>query len=188
MRQVSGPSTSSFRSLLVLLQACLCAGVSEEPDELETGVEIDWPWELGVVTLLIVLSTLFLWETCRPPCRRGVTEHPAQVRAVSLDKKSRRAKKLQERIAAAIDSAVTESAVSESPLSEEPMPSVRKGRNKCPTGGTGNSLNPEGDIHPLPQQVPSTCMPNRQLSLPDLLNILGFRVRQRGRDLAYESS
>ncbi|CAE7242289.1 GIP, partial [Symbiodinium microadriaticum] len=57
-------------------------------------------------------------------------EPTPQVRAVSI--KERRAKKLQDRVAAAIDSAV-----SESPTGDEGRPAPRKGRNKCPSEVTG---------------------------------------------------
>ena len=46
------------------------------------------------------------------------------------DKRERRARKLQERVAAAIDSAV-----SDSPASDDRAPPPRKGRNKCDLDG-----------------------------------------------------
>ncbi|CAE7795583.1 GIP, partial [Symbiodinium sp. CCMP2456] len=89
------------------------------------GVSIEWPWELGVLTLLVILSTLFLWEASGAPCRRRAEDVP-RVRALSVPKAERRSKKLQERVAAAIDSAM-----SESPTGDEARTEGRKGRNKC---------------------------------------------------------
>ncbi|CAE7647792.1 GIP [Symbiodinium sp. CCMP2592] len=130
VRQVSASTTSCFQSLSVLLHACLCVGGPSEEEQSATEVAIEWPWELGVLTLLIVLSTLFLWEAFKSPCSRRVAEPTAHFRAVALDKKDRRARRLQERVAAAIDSAV-----SESPTSDEPRATTRKSRNKCPVNG-----------------------------------------------------
>ena len=133
---VSAPS-SCLSSVLWLLQVCACKGEGEGSEDVGQGMPIEWPWELAVLTLLIVLSTLFVWEASGAPCRKRREPTP-QVRAVSI--KERRAKKLQDRVAAAIDSAV-----SESPTGDEGRPAPRKGRNKCPSEvagaepGTGTS-------------------------------------------------
>ena len=84
--------------------------------------------ELAMLTLLIVLSTLFLWEAAGAPCRRVRSEEP-QVRAVSLAKE-RRSRKLQGRVSAAIDAVL-----SESPTGDESKPRERRSRNKCPDQG-----------------------------------------------------
>ena len=125
---MSAPS-SCLSSVLWLLQVCACKGEGEGNEEVGQGMPIEWPWELAMLTLLIVLSTLFVWEASGAPCRKRREPTP-QVRAVSI--KERRAKKLQDRVAAAIDSAV-----SESPTGDEGRPAPRKGRNKCPSEVTG---------------------------------------------------
>ncbi|CAE7189792.1 RE1, partial [Symbiodinium necroappetens] len=106
-------------------QVCVCKGEGEGGEDADQGMPIEWSWELAVLTLLVVLSTLFVWEASGAPCRRRRESTP-HVRAVSV--KERRAKKLQDRVAAAIDSAV-----SESPTGDEGRPVPRKGRNKCPS-------------------------------------------------------
>eukprot|EP00439_Symbiodinium_sp_Y106_P005521 s9192_g1.t1 len=76
VRQVQVQNNLRLSSLLLLLQSCLCVAdqVEESP---EPGVAIDWPWELAVLTLLVVLSTLFVWEASGAPCRRrSAQEHP----------------------------------------------------------------------------------------------------------------
>ncbi|OLP94797.1 hypothetical protein AK812_SmicGene23143 [Symbiodinium microadriaticum] len=114
---------SCLQGLLLLLQASNCVGTSSEDSE--TGVAIEWPWELGIATLLVVLSTLFIWEASGAPCRKRAEPRPT-VRAVNAHKKDRRSRRLQEQVAAAIDSAV-----SESPTGDEARSQVRRSRNKC---------------------------------------------------------
>ena len=143
VRQVQVQNNLRLSSLLLLLQSCLCVAdqVEESP---EPGVAIDWPWELAVLTLLVVLSTLFVWEASGAPCRRrSAQEHP-QVRALTVEKRERRSKKLEDRVAAAIDSVVSEgSAVGEStPTQEDQARSSRRGRNKCPIDTVDVSASP----------------------------------------------
>ena len=123
--QSVGKSVSSLSTILGLLQVCRCCGVSAEAEADEGGVAIEWPWELAALTMLIVLSTLFLWETACASCKRRNDEEP-QVRAVSLEKE-RRTRRLQGKVSAAIDAVL-----SESPTGDEAQPPARKGRNKCP--------------------------------------------------------
>ena len=111
--------------LLTSLQGVVCKGDDSKP-----ALEVEWPWELMLAVLLIVLSTVCVWETLR----NRVTSNPApstpslpQVRAVAATKEGK-AKKLQDRVAAAIESVVSES----SPSGSEPKPHRRKSRNKCP--------------------------------------------------------
>ncbi|CAE7924460.1 GIP, partial [Symbiodinium sp. KB8] len=124
VRATSAAPASCMSALLVLLQVCACKGDEAEPEEDRATMPIDWPWELAVLTFLVVLSTLFVWEASGAPCRRRQAPVP-EIRAVTV--KERRAKKLQDRVAAAIDSAV-----SESPTGDEGQSARRKGRNKCP--------------------------------------------------------
>ncbi|OLQ14783.1 Copia protein [Symbiodinium microadriaticum] len=124
VRATSAAPASCMSTLLALLQVCACKGDEAEPEEDRATMPIDWPWELAVLTLLVVLSTLFVWEASGAPCRRRQAPVP-EIRAVTV--KERRAKKLQDRVAAAIDSAV-----SESPTGDEGQSARRKGRNKCP--------------------------------------------------------
>ena len=142
VRAVGGASPS-MTAMLALLQVCGCCGESIENKESETGVAIEWPWELAVLTLLIVLSTLFLWEAAGAPCRRTRSEEP-QVRAVSVEKE-RRARKLQGRVSAAIDAVL-----SESPTGDESQPRERRGRNKCSDRGRASR---EGSDLPSPTVV-----------------------------------
>ena len=123
VRAVGGVSPS-MTAMLALLQICGCCGEPTKPKEDQNGVAIEWPWELALLTLLIVLSTLFLWEAAGAPCRRARSEEP-QVRAVSVAKE-RRARKLQGRVSAAIDAVL-----SESPTGDESQPRERRSRNKC---------------------------------------------------------
>ncbi|CAE7279390.1 RE2, partial [Symbiodinium microadriaticum] len=119
-----GVVSSALLKVLMLLQISRCCSESTDDGVDEGGVPIEWPWELAVVTVLVVLSTLFLWETAGAPCRRRQSEEP-QIRAVSVEKE-RRARKLQGRVSAAI-----EAALSESPTGDEALPRVRKDRTKC---------------------------------------------------------
>ncbi|OLP97725.1 Copia protein [Symbiodinium microadriaticum] len=123
VRSLSSVPATCLQGLLLLLQASNCVETSSEDGE--TGVAIEWPWELGIATLLVVLSTLFIWEASGAPCRRRAEPRPT-VRAVNAHKKDRRSRRLQEQVAAAIDSAV-----SESPTGDEARPQVRRSRNKC---------------------------------------------------------
>ncbi|CAE7647371.1 GIP [Symbiodinium sp. KB8] len=123
-RAMQAAPASCVSALLMLLQVCACKGDEVENEDGAAAMPIDWPWELAVLTLLIVLSTLFVWEASGAPCRRRQVPVP-EIRAVTV--KERRAKKLQDRVAAAIDSAV-----SESPTGDEGHAARRKGRNKCP--------------------------------------------------------
>ena len=123
VRSLSSMSATCFQGLLLLLQAGNCVGASDEGGE--SGVAIEWPWELGIATLLVVLSTLFIWEASGAPCRRRAETGPT-VRAINAHKKDRRSRRLQEKVAAAIDSAV-----SESPTGDEAGSQVRRSRNKC---------------------------------------------------------
>ena len=123
VRSLAGTPTACFQGLMLLLQASRCLGSTEASEE--GGVPIEWPWELGLATLLVVLSTLFLWEASGAPCRRRAEVEP-RVRAVNAHKKDRRSRKLREQVAAAIDSAV-----SESPTADESRTQGRKSRNKC---------------------------------------------------------
>ncbi|CAE7637922.1 GIP [Symbiodinium microadriaticum] len=120
-----GAVTPSLATVLAWLQVCGCCGESTEASSEDGGVSIEWPWELAMLTILIVLSTLFLWEAAGAPCWRRNDSEP-QVRAVTAHKE-RRTKKLQGRVAAAIDAAM-----SESPTGDELRPQARKSRNKCP--------------------------------------------------------
>ena len=122
VRATSAAPASCMSALLVLLQVCACKGDEVEPEEGTATMPIDWPWELAVLTLLVVLSTLFVWEASGAPCRRRQAPVP-EIRAVTV--KERRAKKLQDRVAAAIDSAV-----SESPTGDEGQPARRKGEKQ----------------------------------------------------------
>ena len=122
-----GALPSSLSKVLMLLQVCKCCGELTDDSDDKGGVSIEWPWELAVLTVLIVLSTLFLWEAAGAPCRRRQPSEP-QIRAVSVEKE-RRARKLQGRVSAAI-----EAALSESPTGDEAQPRAR-GRNKCPGVG-----------------------------------------------------
>ncbi|CAE7644534.1 GIP, partial [Symbiodinium necroappetens] len=107
IRSVGAVPNSCLASVVALLQFCKCCGEFTEEEARESGVSIEWPWELGVLTLLIVLSTLFLWETACSSCRR---QQPADARVCAVSAhKERRAKKLQDRVAAAIDTAMSES-------------------------------------------------------------------------------
>ncbi|OLQ10890.1 Copia protein [Symbiodinium microadriaticum] len=93
VRATSAAPASCMSALLVLLQVCACKGDEVEPEEGTATMPIDWPWELAVLTLLVVLSTLFVWEASGAPCRRRQAPVP-EIRAVTV--KERRAKKLQE--------------------------------------------------------------------------------------------
>ncbi|CAE7245904.1 GIP [Symbiodinium sp. CCMP2456] len=97
----------------------------KKKDRRGSGVPIEWPWELAALTLLVVLSTLFVWEASGAPCRRRNDEGP-KIRAVTTQRQERRNRQLQERVAAAIDSAL-----SESPTGDEGVTRRRKGKNKC---------------------------------------------------------
>ncbi|CAE6927973.1 RE1 [Symbiodinium sp. CCMP2592] len=96
-----------------------------------TELQVDYPWELLLATLLIVLSTVCLWETLRGriPARQveGTGEGP-KVRAVSVSKE-KRSRRLQERVQAAIASAVSETSPSGA---SDAGGGTRRGRNKCP--------------------------------------------------------
>ena len=176
MRRVATESSSCLTGLLMFLHACTCVGTSEQDGQEGQGVSIEWPWELGALTLLRRRSP----EPTQPTPR---------VHAVSL--KERKAKKLQDRVAAAIDSTL-----SESPTSDEPRATSRKGRNKCPSGqraasGVHGEQSPtvvpilalqvetccpiQWTNLPHPLQVPSTRNSRLCQSLPDLLNWV-FRV------------
>ena len=123
VRSVGAVSPSCLASVVALLQFCNCCGETVGEENEDKGLPIEWPWELAFLTVLIVLSTLFLWEkVCGSRVWRGGEE--PRVRAVTTHKE-RRAKKLQNKVAAAIDSAM-----SESPTGDETVPK-RRGRNKC---------------------------------------------------------
>ncbi|CAE7267366.1 unnamed protein product [Symbiodinium sp. CCMP2592] len=110
--------------LLTCLQGVVCKGQQEKP-----AIEVEWPYELLLAMLLIILSTVCLWETVKKGCgARTNTEATTvpKVRAVSAAKE-RKAKRLQDRVSAAIESAVSET----SPSGSEPL-RARRGRNKCP--------------------------------------------------------
>ena len=127
VKKVTLSASTCLPRLLALLQACGCAG---SPDgEFGDSVQIEWPWELALVTLLVILSTLFVWEASRAPCRRGPAGDQPRVRSVTTEGAERRFRRLQDRVAAAIDAAVSES----SPTGDEGARVQRRGRNKCPT-------------------------------------------------------
>ncbi|CAE7359300.1 RE1 [Symbiodinium sp. CCMP2592] len=130
VRQVTAQTSPCLAGLLLFLQTCGCLGGSEEEEG--SGVSIEWPWELALVTLMIVLSTLFVWEATGAPCRRRAPPEVAHVRAVNGDPRSRRSKKLQDQVKAAIDSVVN------SPTEDDEPPRAR-GRNKCPVGSSGST-------------------------------------------------
>ncbi|CAE7756656.1 RE1 [Symbiodinium sp. CCMP2456] len=125
VRAVAPSSSACLTGLLTMLQTCISAGASLDEESVDQGVAIEWPWELAALTLLVVLSTLFVWEASGAPCSRRSREVP-KIRAVTTQKHERKSKKLQERVAAAIDSAL-----SESPTGDEGLQRRRKGRNKC---------------------------------------------------------
>ncbi|CAE7400918.1 RE1 [Symbiodinium sp. CCMP2592] len=122
VKRVAAQTSPCLSGLLVLLQVCLCKGSSEVSDH-EAGVSIEWPWELAVATLLVVLSTLFIWEASGAPYRRR--EPAAQVCAVSTEQSSRRSRRLQEKVAAAISSEVS------SPTGDDEVHPKQSGRYKC---------------------------------------------------------
>ncbi|CAE7531161.1 RE1 [Symbiodinium sp. CCMP2592] len=123
--------------LLTSLQGVVCKGEESKP-----ALQVEWPWELMLAVLLIVLSTVCLWETLR----KGVGARTEQredrlprVRAVAASKE-RKAKRLQDRVTAAINAAVSES----SPTGSESTVQPRKGRNKCPRSpGQAPSASPQ---------------------------------------------
>ena len=124
VKAVTAQTSPCLSGLVLLMQACTCLGNPDNEDA-GSGVSIEWPWELAVVTLLIVLSTLFVWEATGAPCRRRRDAEVPHVRAVSVEQRTRRSRKLQERVKAAIDSVVS------SPTEDE-GPQRARGRNKCP--------------------------------------------------------
>ena len=114
--------------LMTSLQSVVCKGQEEE----DQALQVDYPWELLMATVLIVLSTVCLWETLRgrmPRGQPGREDEAPKVRAVSLSKE-RKAKRLQEKVQAAITSVVNETSPSGG---SEPSVRARKGRNKCPS-------------------------------------------------------
>ena len=114
-------------SLLTSLQGVVCKGQQEKP-----AIEVDWPWELMLAMLLIILSTVCLWETVKSGCQGrqdGRGPEVPKIRAVSTAKE-RKAKRLQDRVSAAIESAVSET----SPSGSDATVHKRRGRNKCPQG------------------------------------------------------
>ena len=127
VQKVQGASKVSkvcLVGLLTSLQGVVCKGQEEKP-----AIEVEWPYELLIAMVLVILSTVCLWESIKSGCSKGGGKEPQQVpriRAIAAAKE-RKAKKLQERVTAAIDSIVSET----SPSGSEPM-RVRKGRNKCP--------------------------------------------------------
>ncbi|CAE7765514.1 GIP [Symbiodinium sp. CCMP2592] len=123
--------------LLASLQGVVCKGETEKP-----ALEVEWPWELLVAMLLIILSTVCLWETVKGSMSRQRADdraEPPRIRAVAATKE-RRSKRLQDRVTAAIESVVSETSPSGG---SEHAPKARRNRNKCPTGegatGTGRS-------------------------------------------------
>ena len=152
VKRLQASSSPCLSGLLMMLQSCLCQGAEADAGE-NPGVAIEWPWELGFLTLLIVLSTLFLWEASGAPCRRRREEPTPRVRALSVEKRERRSKKLRDCVSAAIDQAI-----SESPTSEETQRPTRKGRNKCP------------GVEPLPQAfqepVPTVVYGGINMNMP----------------------
>ncbi|CAE7947819.1 RE1 [Symbiodinium sp. KB8] len=62
VRAMQAAPASCMSALLMLLQVCACKGDEAETEEGTAAMPIDWPWELAVLTLLVVLSTLFVWE------------------------------------------------------------------------------------------------------------------------------
>ena len=127
VREVKGMSQVSkvcLVGVLTSLQNVVCKG-----EDLKPALEVEWPWELLLATVLVILSTVCLWETLKKGVRREDPVQPAipKVRAVSA--RERRSKKLQERVSAAIDAVVSES----SPTASEETPlKQRSHRNKCP--------------------------------------------------------
>ena len=143
-----GAVSPSLATMLAWLQICGCCGEPTEDGPDEGGVAIEGPWELAVLTILIVLSTLFLWEAAGAPCRRRRQDEP-QVRAVTVHKE-RRAKKLQGRVAAAIDAVM-----SERPTGDELRPQPRKIRNKCTESSASSSSMPTVVYGGINMNVPS---------------------------------
>ncbi|CAE7295309.1 RE1 [Symbiodinium sp. CCMP2592] len=140
VRRVTAQTSPCLTGLLLLLQSCACLGGTEEDDQ-GPGVAIEWPWELAVVTIMIVLSTLFVWEASGAPCRRRAPTDVAQIRAVNGDPRTRRSRKLQEKVKEAIDSVVS------SPTEDEGGCRDR-GRNKCPIGSAGSASSSTGSQGP----------------------------------------
>ena len=92
-------------SLLTSLQGVVCKGQQEKP-----AIEVDWPWELMLAMLLIILSTVCLWETVKSGCpgrQDGRGPEVPKIRAVSTAKET-----------SGSDATVHK----------------RRGRNKCPQG------------------------------------------------------
>ena len=108
----------------------VCKGQGDE----KPALEVEWPWELLLATILIILSTVCLWETAKGSLlesRSRDNQNMPRVRAVSAEKE-KRAKRLQERVQAAIETAVSETSPSGGSGSDSRQ---RRGRNKCPGGG-----------------------------------------------------
>ena len=123
--------------VLTSLQGVVCKGQGNE----KPALEVEWPWELLLATILIILSTVCLWETAKGSLiesRPRNNQNIPRVRAVSAEKE-RRAKRLQERVQAAIETAVSETSPSGGSGSDSRQ---RRGRNKCPVEAPTASMNP----------------------------------------------
>ena len=147
-----GTAVSPLATVLAWLQVCGCRGEPDDNDSESGRVRIEWPWELALLTVLIVLSTLFLWETAGASCRRRRHEEP-QVRAVSVQSE-RRARRLEGRVAAAIDAAL-----SESPTGDEQRPKPRKNRNKCSESSASSGSTPTVVYGGINMHVPPVSPP-----------------------------
>ena len=83
VREVKGMSQVSkvcLVGVLTSLQNVVCKG-----EDLKPALEVEWPWELLLATVLVILSTVCLWETLKKGVRREDPVQPAipKVRAVS---------------------------------------------------------------------------------------------------------